>query len=237
MDVLLLVDNGCVLTSDECDIQNEFLSDLVEKIYHPDHIRMGLIAYNEGRNVLFTFESSTRESAIEIVQNDVECNDDPSDVTVGTRSALQTAINLFDSESSDQSIEKKLVMISYCNSTDTPDRSCDLENEFDSRHIEVIVINVGVPETINENRYSCLVNDPSGDVFNVDSIDEALLLALTDDIRDQVCVQPTPSPSPAPTNEPTPAPSPSPTPGPTPAPTDDPTPSPTGSPTPSPTGM
>ena len=227
--VRILLDNGSYLTNDEYDIENEFLSDLIEKIYHPDHVRMELITYSEGRDVLFKFESSTRESTISIIQSDITCNNDPNinDIIVGTTAAVQTVINLFDTESSDGSIEKKLVIISYCNSTNTADTSYNLENEFNARHIEVIGINICVPDTIDSNRYSCLVNDPINDIFNVDSIDETVLLSITDDIPDQVLIYfiaPTPSSTNAPLPLPTPSRTNEPTTDPTPAPTDNPTP-------------
>ena len=238
MDAVILISNGCYLSNAECDAQNAFLEDLIERIYDPDNVRVAVILYSEGTEVVVGFDN-TREEALDIVEN-IICNNasgsyQPANIAAG----LEDSISYFD-DSSDNSKEKKLITINYCNPEDVfEDTSCDYIDDLSDREIEVLVVNAGM--NIDDGKYQCLVNDPIEDYFEVDNIDDSELKDIVEDLQDEVCSFPTPSPTPIPSNRPTNSPSADPTKNPTKppsiVPTDSPTRKPSPSPTDAPTGM
>ena len=155
------------------------------------------------------------------------------DISEGIVEAI-TQFDVFDIEDPvrNSNVEKKIVLISYCNPTDG--NVCDYVTQLNEDEIESIVINIG--PSVSDDQSQCLINANSNDdLFSIPSIDSDGFNKAIDDIRGEICSVPTPSPTDRPTKPPTDRPTKPPTDRPTKPPTDRPTKPPTDRPTKPPT--
>ena len=251
LDITILVDGQCELSSFECEQQLEFIVEVIEHVKNGagDRSRFALVETIEDGEALirFDFQDSEDLSASELeemVEDGLDCDggDDETDILAGLASAVST----FTNDDSTEGNERKLIILNYCPGVDETDY-CFYANVFDVFYIDPLNINVG--ELVDDDTNDCLTTSANNGVdWGIEEFSSLTASSVILEAAQRICDEdneadtpnPTPNPTQSPTDgetpNPTPNPTQSPTPEPTPNPTDpDDTPNPTPNPTPEPT--
>ena len=222
VELLIIKSNDWELDSQECGAAKLFLSEIVERTFNPFYVHMTLITHALNGEI-----EDTRSDLLAVIDGlnysnfgDYVDNSDAFEIAVQGSLAAS-------------GVDKKIVVLSFCeaDSNDGDDTCLIQEIRDPCEEVEIIVINVG-GGGIN-NQFDCLTSGSGGNLFNINEIDEDVLINSSPDIEREICKRGTNSP----TKDPTERPSPSPTDAPTSQPTNDPTQRPSPSPTDSPTGQ
>ena len=237
--IAFLVENGCWLSEEECSWQNEFLTEMTEKVYGPN-IRLAVLQYNSQTDTIFDFEFlddapfEMRRDVILSEMKGLECNHDNREDTSNFLNGVTSVWRLIENDETDYQL-RKLVILSYCDSS-TAEYACTFSDYFDLKGIEVIIVNVG--SDISQTQGECLATDLSHDLYYLRHITGDHFDSILDSIVTDLCdangltglpskapteEAETPRPTPRPNSRPSPKPSPKPSPRPSPRPTARPT--------------
>jgi len=170
MNVYVLVDTNCNVTSTECFEQQAFISDLMQRIRSTDQSGdaqqlFGYIEYGNGANHVFSLHDYVDSNfdfmaLASEVANIEDCNDLEGDIN-NPYYGLQVAAS--ELQSIDNNHTNVVLIVSGCAPTSESLHLCSMKTFFDERDIKMFVINLD-----NADSYQCLVDDIDNDLINID---------------------------------------------------------------------
>ena len=215
-DIIFIVDTSCGLTVYETRLQQNYLSDLIQLTKKNANPRIGIIECNHifihNKDMVYiSLDDSIINSLVEDPTYD-EIKDlyigvknrrvynDGFQTTPKTRCLTEALRQFGDSDSDGDTLrQKKIVLLSNCPSDDE-DTVCSIKDKLYSKtdNIQVIAINIGTNTKygLNQNAYSCLVDNLFNELFVYPEFDmlqsnENILYS----VRNVICQMPTISPS------------------------------------------
>ena len=212
-DIIFIVDTSCGFNENECDKQQNLISDIMQSIKTSNEPRIGYIdcdisflddkdsamqiRLNDG---IFNHPNKApdiddlRELYFNKIADRIACNLVNGN-GVPRSQCIQYALDEFTQFSKDKR-KKKILMVSACKSIEDV---CYLSDTVNDENIEIILINIG-DENSDEN--VCLLRDFDKElVFRYPDIqfNEQDARDITDSVTDAICSEPTPIPTPIPT--------------------------------------
>ena len=203
LDLIFVVDTSCGITEKQCQHQQLFISNLIQKSKSNVFPRLGyiefddvvdeLILLNDSRYNINSTQLSTNLQELVASTENADCTESTATNT-STEIALIAAIQQFEDYSVPLGHDKKIVLISNCEANDDP---CDTVIDLYNTNIDVIIVNIG--DQITNITYQCLSeNDPRRMFYAQDFNLTSLTTNLTEAIQREICEAPTNSPSNAP---------------------------------------
>ena len=139
-----------VSNADNCNLMKEYMSDLIEKIYNPGQMTVNVVVDDtSGDNVI----SGGRDELIAAMGN-LECASDAIDETDYDDDLTLAFNSLVASSTADT---QKVLMISFCETEDGNDNTCNVPALIDpERLVEITIVNAGAEVSIND-QFACIV--------------------------------------------------------------------------------
>ena len=216
LDVVFVVDTSCGLTQNECNEQQEFLGNLVQRIKDKWNPRMSYLdcfhyeddeddlVFIELTNKTFNDEATTTRKEIDylfdVVAGRSECI---AGSNTPKRACIDRAMEEFELHRDER--VRKIISVSNCNEQypGTGASVCNLKGTLEADKIEVIVINIG--DKIEADTFECIGQNgltyhyPQASKQFFESSEGNL---ITDSVENDICGPQTRSPTPSPTTAP-----------------------------------
>lgn len=171
LDIILLTDNSCGLSANQCNAQWGFVSDFMERVKDMFHPRFGMIEYGCNATDVhshFSFGSQYDVDNLLLVSYIRAQTCGAAKQCTDMSAGLDAALAMFDNDGHPNRY-KMLITLNNCNphSNSIPVGDTAVCNAYTSqlraRNIETLVVNAGA--AILPPRYNCFPDDPANEAF------------------------------------------------------------------------